>query len=231
MPNNSSEYWKQISFGNLIDQYGGSRVPLEKQVITPFFVEEDTSRGHIELRFVEGKFNVLAPDLGIGLLYDSKGNLETIGVDLINYCMNLDEEDFESEEGEILMEMIGKMIENNDHFYIDIELKDNSLAFASINEYSKEKKILAYIENIDFSLSSLAKVDYNGFTLLLGLCNDDDEFRFGVGAVDEIDSDAKMSTNMLITKILSDCNYKTFLESKAEDRWERLAKRIFFRLD
>lgn len=227
MSNFSSEYWKNIPFGKKFDEFGGSRIPMKNPELRQFFVEEDTSRGHIELRFVEGKFNVLASDLGIGLLYDKDGKLETLGIDLLAYCMNLDKEDSMGEDGVLLMEVLGRMVENNDRIYIGIDLKDKTLAFANLNESTGEKEVISYSEEINYSLKNLAKVNYNGNDLLFGLCNNGDEFVFGVRAGDKKTSDKKINTNMLITIILSDCNYRTFLESKAEDRWERLAKRIF----
>lgn len=227
MSNFSAEYWKNIPFGKKLDQFGGSRIPMKNPELRQFYVEEDTSRGRIELRFVEGRFNVLAVDLGIGLLYDKDGKLETIGIDLLAYCMNLDKEDVNDEDGVLLMEMLGRMVDNNDRLYIGIELKDKTLAFANLNETTGEREVISYSEEINYSLKNLARVNYNGNNLLFGLCNNDDEFIFGVRAGDKKTPDNKINTNMLVTRILSDCNYRTFLESKSEDRWERLAKRIF----
>lgn len=227
MPSISPEHWHYIPFATNIDPYGGKSVPLEKVELKPFSLTKDTSRGELQMRYVEGKFNLLAVDLGIGLLYDKEGILETVGVDITQYCDNLDEDDLEKMGGEGVLEMLEMMAINGDRIYLSAELKDKTVAIASINEYSGERKVIFSVADVDFGRRNLVTMNYEGHTLFVGLSNDVDEFEIGVMAKEGTDAPVDREMSLLITVICSDCNYKTYLEGRNEDRFERLAKRVF----
>lgn len=224
----SPENWQYIPFGLSVDQYGGKSTPIEEFRAPSYFAEDETSRGFIRLRYVDGNFNVLAEDLGINLLYDQDGKLETIGVDLLTYYGNMAEDDLDMMGGDVMNKMMETMLDNGDRIFVSIELKDKSMAVANINETLRKKELFATLENLDFSLRNLATVNYDGFTLFVGVIHEEDEFLFGVNADYGEDGDMKQKSNLLIITMLTDFNYKTFLDSKAEDRLEKLAQRVFF---
>lgn len=224
----SPEHWHFIPFATDIDLYGGKSVPVEKTQIKPFFVTQETSRGELQMRYVEGKFNLLAVDLGVGLLYSREGILETVGVNVMQYCENLHELDIEKMGGEKMERLLEKMVLNGDRLYLDVELKEGVVAVVSINEESGERKTLFSATEVDFRQRSLVTVEYGDQTLLIGFSNNADEFEIGLMAEEgDVDDLLERKISLLITVICSDLNYKTFLNSKNEDRFERLARRVF----
>jgi len=228
MPSISPEYWRLFSFADKTDLCGGRRGPFEPDELRPFSALAETSRGELQMRYVDGKFNVLAVDMGVGLLYDKDGGLETIGIDVLAYCENMNDEDMEKMGGEEMEELMETMALNGDRLYLNVELKEGMVALASINDISGERKILGSVTEVDFSRRNLASMNYDGYTLFFGLANNEDEFEVGVRARIGEDASYERDMNLLITVISSDCNFKTYLESKSADRFERFARRVFF---
>jgi len=229
MPSISPEIWPLFPikpvFGAQIDPFGGKNSPLTENKFEPFHVMTDTCRGYVDMRYRDGLFNVLAANLGIALLYNKEGILETVCIDVMQYCENMDEDDFEKMNIDCLVEMLTTMEARGDRLYLDIELNNKIVALAN-SDTNANDEVLGVIGNVDFSLQYLAVITYHDFILYVALNSKDDEFHFGINAGykgEELDLKAKITK----TTILSDCNYKTFLENKKEDRYDKLAKRIF----
>jgi len=219
------EFWKNISFGQEIDFYGGKSVPLESGAAKILF-DAETSRGHIQLRLVDEHFNLLAVDLGIGLLYNRGGILETVGVDIPQYCKNMDEEDIAGLDG-ALVEMLKKMAGNGEHLFLTVELKEKFVAIANLNEKTEENEVLYSAENVEFAQSNAVTVNYKGYTMFLGIDLIEDELHFGINAGFGESAVFDSDKDLFLMKILTDCNYQTYLDSRLEDRFEKLAARVF----
>jgi len=236
MPSISPEFWQFIPglygkpFGYTVDVAGGRSNPyLQKIEIIKekkFDEVKETSRGLIEFRNSEGGFNVLAVDLGIGLIYDKNGHLETMGINLLQYSMNVPEEDMEKLGGLELAKLFEEMVEREDHLYLNVDLVGKIFAVVNINSRTGEESIVMSATDIDYSKNNLAIVDYMEHRLFVNLKNNGDEFNFAIKAR-EAGEDDEPKTDLMVTRILSDCNIQTFVESSAPNKMEVLARRIF----
>jgi len=186
----------------------------------------ETSLGMVEFHANEKGFRVLADEMGIGLYYKNDGRLTDAGIDLVKYCDNFSEEEMEKMGGEVLEEVLEKVVNANEQLAISFDFKNNTVAVVQIDRNTGKGPILSSGEGLDFTLSTLMTVSYGEFKVCVGFRVIDDVFRFGIFALREEES-ITLETKMLVTDILRDCNYKIFLESSSPDKYERLTKRIF----
>lgn len=186
----------------------------------------ETSLGMMEFHANERGFSILADEIGIGLYYKNDGRLTDAGVDLVKYCDNFSEEEMEKMGGEALEEVLEKIENANEQLAISFDFKNNTVAVVQIDKSTGKGPILSSEEGLDLTQSTLMTVSYDEFKICVGFRVIDDVFRFGIFVLRE-EEDINLETKMLVTNILRDCNYKTFLESNSPDKYDRLAKRIF----
>ncbi|MFZ3069483.1 MAG: hypothetical protein WA052_04210 [Microgenomates group bacterium] len=186
----------------------------------------ETSLGMMEFHANKRGLSVLADEIGIGLYYESSGQLTVAGIDLVKYCDNFSEEEMEKMGGEALDEVLDKVVNANEQLAISFDFKSNTVAVVQIDRNTGKGPILSSGEGLNFTRSTLLTANYDEFKICVGFRVIDDVFRFGIFVLRE-EEDITLETKMLVTNILRDCNYKTFLESSSPDKYERLAKRIF----
>ena len=128
--------------------------------------------------------------------------------------------------GEDLLKMLETMEEDGKMYFVTFNLKENFMTLTSVEEETGVKKMPLLVENVDFMKDDLLEINHGGFTMCWVARNDEDEFKFGTKVIKKEEVETS-KVSVLITRVLSDCNYQTFLESKTEDKIGRLAERIF----
>jgi hypothetical protein len=160
------------------------------------------------------------------LYYKKNGQLTDAGVDLVKYCDYLSEEETDRMGGEALEEVL-EMIENsNEQLAISFDFTNNTAAVVQIDKSTGTGPILSSEQGMDLTKSTVMEVSYDEYKICVGFKVIDDIFRFGFIVLRE-EENVDIKTKMLVTNILKDCNYKTFLDSKSPDKYENLARRIF----
>lgn len=187
----------------------------------------ETSLGMVEFHANEKGFSILADEIGIGLYYENDGRLTDAGVDLVRYCDSFSEEEMEKMGGEALEEVLEELVNASEQLAISFDFKNNTVAVVQIDRNTGRGPILSSEEDLDFTQSTLMVVSYGEFKICVGFRVIDDVFRFGLFVLRK-EENITVETKILVTNILRDCNYKTFLESNSPDKYERLAKRILF---
>jgi len=186
----------------------------------------ETSFGIVEFHANVKGISILADEMGIGLYYKNNGRLTDVGVDLVKYCDYLSEEEMEKTGGEAL-EKVLEIIENsNEQLAISFDFTTNTAAVVKIDKSTGKGPILSLEQGINFTKSILMEVGYDEYKICVGFKVVDDVFRFGFLVMRE-EENVDVKTEMIVTNILKDCNYKTFLDSKSSDKYENLARRIF----
>ena len=206
------------------DFYGANK--RERKNNTRIDTLQETSLGMMEFHANERGLNVLADEIGIGLYYKNDGQLTDAGIDLVKYCDNFSEEEMEKMGGEALEEVLYKIVDANERLVISFDFENKTVAVVQIDRNIGKGPVLSSEEVLDFTRSMLLTVNYGEFKVCVGFRVIDDVFRFGLFVLRE-EENVTLETKILVTNILRDCNYKTFLESNSRDKYERLAKRIF----
>ncbi|HAS69174.1 TPA: hypothetical protein DCS00_03365, partial [Candidatus Collierbacteria bacterium] len=75
----------------------------------------------VEFHANEKGFRVLADEMGIGLYYKNDGRLTDAGIDLVKYCDNFSEEEMEKMGGEVLEEVLEKVVNANEQLAISFD--------------------------------------------------------------------------------------------------------------
>lgn len=223
------EKWRTIpvfpKVGSLIDPFGGRVVDAYKMTGAVDTLRE-TSAGLIELLAGSDGLNIIAGETGIGLFYEKDGRLTDVGINLMDFCTSCSEEDLDRMGGDDLVDMLDDMDENGDRLMINFDLKRNTLAIVGRDVSSGKLAVLASSEGIDFSLPAVANMKYREYFLHLVFHKIEDVFHFGL-LVSSDRVSFTTDTKLLTTRVLTDCNYRTFLESSSPDRYDRLARRVF----
>lgn len=215
-------------FGSLIDE-GGRRVWdandfLEVERAYEEGLMENTSRGVVIVEQTKAQeTRIIAEDLGIALIYDHDGKLKRAVVGLMNYLSNVDNNTLELVGGEDMIDMMQEM--NTDKKSLDFifNLEENFLLVVNANGEMVTKEY--FVEGLNYRKGERFEIGYGGHEINLAMRNEEDVFLFGMRVTKAEETDREIKA---ITRILSDCNIKTFLNSSSSDKVERLAKRVFF---
>lgn len=227
------DWWKDLpiepKFGSLTDLYGGSRVSLvdgEVENWETYFggAAENTSRGTIIVeRTARNETRVIAEDLGIALLYGREGKLESASVNLLTYFSNVNSEDLELVGGEEMIDMMQDLDAEDKDLNIVFNLRDKFLLVVNARGESVTKEY--FVTDLNYVRGERLEIGYGRHQLNLVLQNKEDVFLFSIMVAEKSEDDWQARAS---TRILSDCNIKTYLESHHADKIERLARRIFF---
>lgn len=229
------KYWHLIptdpEFGSLTDYYGGranaseeEREEREGRVDTL----RETSIGLVEYHASKEGFNVLSERLGMGLFYEGDGRLVNVGIDVTNYLMSCSEKDFESMGGNDMVGFLRAIKNMDERLFVSFDFDQKIMAVVGIDKESGIGRNLFGVTDHDFSLSALAEVFYDDYVAYIGFVVVEDELNFGI-IVKNVDiGETLPKKKMLMTRILTDCNFKTYLESSSPEKYENLARRIFF---
>lgn len=225
----SPEKWHLLptfpSFGSLTDDRNGGAVgPFEEK---RFDSLRETSIGLVEIHAGKDGFNFLAAEIGTGLLYEKSGRLTDVGIDVLSYCESCSEEDCEKMGGDSLDEMLGAMVESDDQIFISFDFNENTVAVVKRNTNSGKSLMMSAIEDVDFSISTALRVKYDEYYMFVGFTMVEDELRFGL-MITPVDEGYNPQKTIMTMSILNDCNYQTFLNSPSPDKYDKLARRIFF---
>ena len=230
------EHWHLLptnpKFGSLTD-YSGGRVYKTCDSETESYCTEkrldtlrETSAGLMEIHSGEDGIYITAGDVGIGLYYEKNGNLAEAGFDLLSYCASCSDIQLEQMGGEKLYDLLELMLAKNEKLTVCFDLRDKMAAIANFDRRTGKGTVLSADENLDYSKATLIEVVYGENVLCVAFKVVDDVFHFGVMVIEE-GEDISHITKMLSCRVLTDVNYKTFLDSKDPDRFDKLAKRIF----
>lgn len=226
----SPEHWHLIPtiprIGSLLDPYGGRTVESYEEKEDGDTLWE-TAVGLVEIHSSEEGFNLLAKEMGIGLFYEKSGCLTNAGVDILNFCDSCSEESCEKMGGDNLEEMLEVILEKKCQLLVYFDFEDNTVTLVEVDRLSGKGTILGSAECLDLSSAILMKIEYDEYYLYIGLRVVEDVFHFGL-SVTGWENDPEPDKTMMMTKILFDCNYQTFLRSLSPDKYDKLARRIFF---
>lgn len=220
--------WRLIpifpKFGSLVDEFGGRSVPLERKKDVD--VSINTIVGMTEIHYGEDGLNVFAEDIGVELHYEKDGVLDNFGLDVFDYCVNASEENYTKMGGQDLDELMATLYESKKHLSISFNLNKNEVMVNSSDDFSENSDLLPTVISKDFSSPTHVCINFGEYRMLVGCSIEQDEFAFGL-LVNKQEDQLTIDTKVYMCSILRECNYKTFLKSKTQDRYARLVKRIF----
>lgn len=225
----SPKYWRLIpsfpKFGSLTDYYGGKASGSDERNVKLDALRE-TKFGLVEYHVTEEGISMYAEHFGIGLNYDKEGKIQEIGVKLFEYLGHCLDGDVESMGGENVSGVMRRMLQEEVMLYLNFNLAEKYAVIAKKDYVTNKRVEVENNCNHNFSEPYILTTNFEEYKLTVGFGVVDDEFLFKVlisklGEAIEVDGDIQA------TKLLIDCNYKTFLESKYSDKLERLAKRVF----
>jgi hypothetical protein len=224
------EYWHLLTtnppFGQ-IDEYGGKSVgEREEETETDDSYEEEV--GIVEYHDRDGQFYAFAADMGVGLQYDGNGKLVNVNIDLLTYANFISFEHYEEIGGSTLSLMFDLMTEKADQLAIALDFRENDLALENFEIEKERSKTIFHKKGLDFTSVVPLKAKYGDYTLNFGAIVIEDVLHFGMLVTDSQGADDPETEVLMFTKVLNDCNYKTYWESMADDRAKKLTKRIFF---
>jgi hypothetical protein len=229
VPSFKPEQWHLIPtdprFGSVIDSTIEKNI--HEQVERKFDTRESTEMGIIQIHQDAENLNIFAEDYGIGLNYDKQGKLTDAGVDILNYSLLASDDNFEKMGGENLHEMLEAAGENDEQILVSIDLNGKALAVATVERSTGKGTILSSAENLNVNLATLMRVEYDDYVLYVGFVNVEDEFHFGLKVVTEDEDEKNPERSMVMTRILSELNYQTFMSMPTVDKYDKLVKRIF----
>jgi hypothetical protein len=214
-------------FGSMIDIYGGTSIP-EEEVLdrNAFSVSKETSLGNLSIKFVEGGINILNLDLGIGLIYGENGQLKLAGINLSKFCENINPDMSGDIGGEYIADIFSLMNGMGDNYHALFDLENRIFAVLNMNNVTGKQELVSSMENANFSLDTLIQLKYGRSSLFIRYQVIEDELAIGISGGN---FEAKPDTNMKASglRVLTDCNYQTFLDSSSEDKYDNLARRVF----
>lgn len=187
----------------------------------------ETEVGLVEFHTDENGFGILAEELGIGLFYNNSGKLVDAGIDLLKFCASSSDEDLVKMGGEAMLDILEDVVEDNKQFLFSFDFRDNTVAVVDLDKRTGNGPILAGERNVNMNESNLMTVGYNGNKLCVAFHQDEDIFFFGLYALAE-GEEFIPGTRLLVSRILTDCNYKTYLNSDSPEKYKKLADRVFF---
>ncbi|HOX95785.1 MAG TPA: hypothetical protein PLI45_00170 [Candidatus Woesebacteria bacterium] len=222
MPSILPEFWKQIHFGENIDVYGGRRGP--DILMAGVAVSKDM--GLVNFLMSKNGYDVLAEDAGIALFYQKDGKLAQAGFDVDTFVDACGEEIEEVMGGDALKEILAQAVEENCQISVCVDIEAKTAAIAYIDNESGESKVINDMENIEPNNMYLMKSKFGDYVLNVEFLVVEDVLRFGILATPE-GKVITENTKILMTEVLTECNFETFLDSSSLDKYNRLAKRIF----
>lgn len=230
------EHWHLLPtnprFGSLTDYSGGRVYKLCDEESVNGYRENrvdtlrETSIGQVEIHSGDDGFYITAGDVGIGLYYEKNGNLAEAGFDLLSYCASCSSEQLEQMGGEKLNDLLENMLVENEKLTVFFGIRDKMVAIANFDRRTGKGTVLCEDENLDYSKTTLIEAVYGENVLCVAFKVIDDVLYFGVMVIEEGEEIGHL-TKMLSSRVLTDLNYRTFLDSKDPDRFDKLAKRIF----
>ncbi len=226
------DWWKYLpvspEFGSLIDE-GGRKVLfgydyLEDEEIYREELAEKTSRGGIIVEQTNNReTRIVAEDLGIALIYDHDGKLKRAVVGLMNYLSNVDNNTLELVGGEDMIDMMQELDTDRKELNFIFNLDEKFLLVVNANGQTVTKEY--FVTDLDYRKGERFEIGYGEHIINLAMRNEEDVFLFGMKVTKTEETDREIK---VITRVLSDCNIKTFLDIRTPDKVERLARRIFF---
>jgi hypothetical protein len=230
------EHWHLLptvpKFGSLIDPFGGriARSEKVKQAEKPeprMDTLRETLIGMVEIHSDEEGLFFMAHEIGLVLSYEKSGQLTEVQVDLYDFFMSRCNGPYGEKSGGKMHDVLEDMVDNGDNITVYADIKDKTVTVVNDTEGVDEGKVMAFYENFDCSKTTMAEIKYGDYSIVFGLLQVEDTLCLGIFALGRGET-AVPSEDILTGKILNDCNYKTFLESRSPEKYERLVKRIFF---
>lgn len=237
-----AEFSRFIPDFEVIDRNGGTVVTTAERS-NEIAWQALTSIGVVEFLLVKEGFWIRSLEAGINLIYDENGVISEIAVDPLIYlsalldkkkdAMEIDDGDFEDlervlDESEVRYELYLDF--KNFRYYVLERNKHNMLAEVTTEEkISKEKSyVLVEFNEEEMEFGIMVQVFDDGVIgVEIGMYEEGecDESVGDVPGYSDVKGEPKVQ--LLGRFISSDCNFMTFLDSKAPDRFEKLVKRIF----
>lgn len=222
MPNRE-KFLRSIPNFNL-DFDGGNTIAhkIDKEEIIGW--EAYTSRKMMSFELTKDGFRVCAQDLGLGILYDEKGDLSALRINVASFLKGLitihDEEADDINDIGLAIDLLTDL-ETLDHTFIaHVGIKEKLCCLLGVDLKTGDQQVLSSNKNINFNVPAVLMMEFEGISFGLVLHNFENNFGVGIGVNEE---EAEI---MLSCVLAGDCNYMTFLDGKKPDRFERLAKRI-----
>jgi hypothetical protein len=223
MPKEFPEFWKCIHFGEKLDSYGGLRGP--EVLRTGVTVSEDI--GRVNYLTSEKGYDVLAEDAGIALFYQKNGLLNQAGFDVETFIDACDEEEEEKMGGKALKEILDMAVEDNHQISVCVDWETKTAALEYIDNESGESEVLSSFEGLVQKDIHILRAKLGEYFLNAEIRVVEDVLYFGILALPEGEKITE-DTKILMSRVLIDCNFETFLGSDSLDKYNKLTKRIFF---
>ncbi len=244
MPDLSSEFRKNVPYFYLNEASGGMAFnTIESENSIGW--EAYTSRKRMSFEMMNEGFRVTAADLGMGILYDTDGDLSAVRINVVSFLYGLlevqDDGNFDEENFGDMIDLVTFLETSGNEYIVHVDAKGDKCSVYGIDSKTGGQKVMANEEKLNFSRSPVVlMVSFEETSFGIILHRFEDNFGVGIGVSGEMDDtpspigdlpndikgedDEKVS--MLSVVLSTDCNYTTFLDSKRQDRFERLAKRI-----
>ncbi len=241
----SKEFFRYIPNFNLTPDLGGSLVN-ETNRDNEISYEAITSKKAVDFALINEGFRALFYGLGVGVKYNSEGDLEAVRINTLPFLKYLLEKDETSELSDTAITDyldLAALMENSQEEYVaHLDLSEKQFYFCGINRNDKDNtKIYASkkIKNLDAMTHLEVGLGDLTFYMFIGQF----EEGFGIGLAmfeyeneenEEInnlfrnrdDDKEDLDVSMLTLFLANDCNYMTYLDSKKANRFEKLAQRI-----
>lgn len=245
MPDLSSEFRKNVPYFYLNEASGGSAFnTIESENSIGW--EAYTSRKRMSFEMMNEGFRVMAADLGMGILYDTQGDLDAVRINIVSFLYGLlevqDDGTFDEENLGEMIDLVDFLENSGNEYIVHVDAKDEKCAIYGVNMKTGEQKVMANQEKLNFSRSPVVlMVSFEETRFGIIIHRFEDNFGIGIGVEGELDDSPSpigdlpndingeedgQKVSMLSVVLSTDCNYTTFLDSKRTDRFERLARRI-----
>ena len=221
------KFWHLIptepKFGSLIDEDGGRSQPAKNEVLD---VVKQTLIGKVDIHEDDGGLDLYVSDMGIDMHYEKNGKLTRLELDVFSFFTNCSDEQLMMMGGDVLEDLADLLMENDSELTVRFDILNNKIFVTEANLLSEKRRPLPVSLDQNFSVPTLLTLDYEDLGVCIGVMTVEDEFRFGL-LIKKKEDELTSQTKIYMYNVLKDCNYRTFLESEAKDKYDKLMKRIF----
>lgn len=241
----SKEFRKHIPNFSLKPDAGGLLVNEINDREGQIAYEAVTSKYSVDFSLMDDGFRALFYAQGVGVLYDTEGNLTAIKIELLRFLKSLlndnDLDGYSENDFLDLLELGYKLESGSEDIIAHLDLsKGKFLVYGANKKNEEDTKVYTYSERDDFDSPSFLSLALGDISFVLAFWRTDDSFEIGLGIYDDVSDEPSLigdlpnSSNeeknnnlaILLKHLALDCNFMTYLDSKKPDRFDKLAQRI-----
>lgn len=240
----SREFVRFIPNFNIKPDLGGTLVN-ETNRDNEISYEAITSKKAVDFSLMEDGFRAMFYGIGLGVKYDTEGNLMGVRIEMLSFLKYLLEEDSVDEISnasiEDFLDLAVMMDESDEQYVVHLDLSAGKCLIYGNRGEDDYKNVKVYAsKNIDnFNKISFLQAELGDLTFYMAFGRFEGTFGVGIGMLNEEENNLSEIGNlpgskdinepdiaMLVKFLAEDCNYMTFLDSKNANRFEKLTQRI-----